>query len=135
MAVPVARRALADGNAYVRYLAIKCLESTDVPLDWETLASDPSDLVRYSRLERNKHFQHSPTEDLELARPERFFALPQAARRAVLRSLVTDPRAVPELVPSVLDQPSSERVVSETELSDLRPPYPRNKNNKRRGGE
>src|SRR3546814_2815870 len=29
MAVPVARRALADGNAYVRYLAIKCLESTD----------------------------------------------------------------------------------------------------------
>src|SRR3546814_20829886 len=49
MALPVARRALADGNAYVRSLAIKCLESTGAPLDWETLASEPSDLVRYSR--------------------------------------------------------------------------------------
>src|SRR3546814_8266270 len=104
-----------DGNAYVRYLAIKCLESTDAPLDWETLASDPSDLVRYSRLERNKHFQHSPTEDLELASPEHFFALPQAARLAVLRSLVTDLRAVAELVTYVLDQPLSARVVSENE--------------------
>src|SRR3546814_5794460 len=63
---------------------------------------------------------------LELASPEHFFALPQAARLAVLRSLVTDPRAVAELVTYVLDQPLSERVVSENELSDLLLDYLRN---------
>src|SRR3546814_17188141 len=59
MAVPVARRALADGNADVRSLAIKCLESTDAPLDWETLPYAPTDLVLPSRLAPNNHIHHT----------------------------------------------------------------------------
>jgi len=111
--IPVANKALTDGNAYVRYLAVQCLALTDAEADDKTLADDPSELVRYS------HFECRSTDTDELTNPERFFALPQVARLAILRSLASDANTVAYLIGYAIDQLLPQRAVSETEIAEL----------------
>ncbi|MGF1613949.1 MAG: hypothetical protein ACFCVA_08565 [Gammaproteobacteria bacterium] len=116
----VCLRALDNPNAYVRYLAsvglYSKLENAERGIVKARIETDTDPLVRYSLLETTADHAHHG-ESLE--NPDRFLALPQPARLALVRDRVGEGKRIAATVKHALQRGG----LSDTELVEILTDY------------
>ncbi len=118
--------ALASANAYIRYLGARGFyfsrhDSEEKTTVRQRIEEDPDPLVRYCLLERKRGLL-----DRELKDPDAFFALPQEARLAKVRSLESSGQGMANLISHAVDHQLKEGKVSEIELFEILSDYVNN---------
>jgi len=113
-------KAVKSKNPYVRYLAAKDLSfgeysSDEVNAVKNLIENDSEPLVKYSLYEEEDLLPG--TENIE--NPETFFALPQAARLAIIRSLKGRGEKVAAIIRYAIDKCLESKSVTEQELFDI----------------
>jgi len=120
LAEKVLDKALESESAYVRYLAVGRLCSSDEKTTVKKrIEEDPEPLVRYSLIEKRETLIF----DAVLQDPTIFFSLPQEARLAYARTLGGSGEKLAKLISHAVDHYLKDGTVSEIELFEILSDY------------